>query len=222
MAQGGRSARVWLFDLDNTLHDADRHIFPHFNRSMTAYLQAHLGLDQAGADRLRMRYWQRYGATLTGLIRHHGTDPRHFLWHTHQFPSLDAMVLRRRGLRHALARLPGRKVVFSNAPAHYSRAVLEILKIADLFEDIFTIEHARFRPKPDSYGFYRIFRRKRLDSRRCIMVEDSLQNLRTAKRLGMGTVWVGPADKRPSYVDVAVPSVLRLSRELHRLRGFSG
>ena len=33
---------VWLFDLDNTLHNASAHIFPHINRSMTAYLERHL------------------------------------------------------------------------------------------------------------------------------------------------------------------------------------
>ena len=27
---------AWIFDLDNTLHDATPHIFPHINRSMTA------------------------------------------------------------------------------------------------------------------------------------------------------------------------------------------
>ena len=41
--------RVWVFDLDNTLHNASPHIFPHINRAMTAYLQAHLGLDEAAA-----------------------------------------------------------------------------------------------------------------------------------------------------------------------------
>jgi len=38
------SSPVWLFDLDNTLHDASPHIFPHINRSMTAYLERHLDL----------------------------------------------------------------------------------------------------------------------------------------------------------------------------------
>ena len=33
-------ARTWIFDLDNTLHDARAHVFPHIDRSMTAYLQA--------------------------------------------------------------------------------------------------------------------------------------------------------------------------------------
>ncbi|HEX5337716.1 MAG TPA: pyrimidine 5'-nucleotidase, partial [Gallionella sp.] len=110
---------VWIFDLDNTLHNASAHVFPHINRSMTAYLQQHLQLDEAAANALRMHYWQRYGATLTGLMRHHGTRPEHFLWHTHQFPQLDRMVLREPRLRHVLKALPGRKVVFTNAPQHY-------------------------------------------------------------------------------------------------------
>ena len=113
-----------MFDLDNTLHNAGAHIFPHMNRAMTQYLQDYLNLDEAGANELRERYWLRYGATLQGLIRHHGTDPDHFLWHTHQFPALHQMVLRQPGLRAALQRLPGRKLVYSNAPAHYIHRVL--------------------------------------------------------------------------------------------------
>ena len=137
--------RAWIFDLDNTLHNAAPHIFPHINRAMTAYLQAHLDLDEAEAGELRRHYWKRYGATLLGLMRHHGTDPRHFLWHTHQFPALDGMLVREPQLRATLTRLPGRKFVFSNAPVHYARAVLKALAIADLFDSVFSIESARFR-----------------------------------------------------------------------------
>src|SRR5512146_3193168 len=111
---------VWLFDLDNTLHDASPHIFPHINRSMTGYVAEALGLSPEEASRVRVDYWQRYGATLTGMVRHHGTDPRHFLWHTHQFPDLGRMVVFERGLAAMLRRLPGRKLLFSNAPAHYA------------------------------------------------------------------------------------------------------
>ena len=93
-----------MFDLDNTLHNAGAHIFPHMNRAMTQSLQDYLDLDEAGANALRERYWLRYGATLQGLMRHHGTDPDHFLWHTHQFPALHQMVLRQRGLRAACQR----------------------------------------------------------------------------------------------------------------------
>ncbi|MDP2707510.1 MAG: haloacid dehalogenase, partial [Burkholderiales bacterium] len=131
--------RVWVFDLDNTLHNASPHIFPHISRAMTAYLQTHLGLNEAEAGALRRHYWQRYGATLIGLMRHHATDPQHFLRATHHFPELESMVVRQPALRATLTRLPGRKLVFSNSPVHYALAVLGALGIADLFDDVFSI-----------------------------------------------------------------------------------
>ncbi|HXF66676.1 MAG TPA: pyrimidine 5'-nucleotidase [Burkholderiales bacterium] len=210
--------RVWIFDLDNTLHDARPHIFPHINRAMTAYLQQHLGLGESEAAELRRHYWKRYGATLVGLMRHHGTDPRHFLWHTHQLPQLERMLVREPRLRATLARLPGRKFVFSNAPVHYSRAVLAALGIADLFHGVFSIERTGFRPKPASYGFLRLCRASRVKPQRCIMVEDSLDNLRTAFRLGMKTVWVTEAAKAPGCVDVKVARLAELPRMLAYLQ----
>jgi len=210
--------RAWIFDLDNTLHNAGPHIFPHINRAMTAYLQAHLGLDEAAAGELRRQYWHRYGATLLGLMRHHATDPKHFLWHTHQFPALERMLVREPRLRATVRRLPGRKYVFSNSPVHYSRAVLRALSIADLFQDVFSIEQTRYRPKPDTYGFLRLCRVNHLKPHRCIMVEDSIENLRTASRLGMKTVLVTHAVKVPDFVDVRVPSLMELPRRLAYLQ----
>ncbi len=209
---------LWVFDLDNTLHDASPHIFPHINRAMTAYLMEHLALDEPAANALRMDYWQRYGATLLGLMRHHGTDPLHFLWHTHQFPALPSMVVAEKGLRRMLQRLPGRKVVFSNAPAHYSRAVLDILGIRDLFVDVFTVERVQYRPKPDLHGFRRVLQRLRVKPHQAIMVEDTLPNLAAAKRLGMRTLWVGNGPASPAYVDARIGSIRELPGVLPRLR----
>ena len=208
---------VWIFDLDNTLHNATPHIFPHINRSMTAYLQRHLGLDELAAGELRMHYWQRYGATLSGMMKHHGTDPGHFLWHTHQFPELPVMVLREPRLRHVLKKLQGKKLVFSNAPQHYVHAVLKLLRVDDLFDDVFAVEHARYRPKPEMAGFLRLLRKHRLNPARCVMVEDSAENLQAAKRLGMRTVWVDTTSRSPAYVDIKIRDVTELPRILHRL-----
>ena len=204
------SSVAWIFDLDNTLHNATPHIFPHINRSMTAYLQQHLQLDEAAAGELRRHYWRRYGATLLGLMRHHDTDPAHFLWHTHQFPDLRRMVVGEPLLRHALRRLPGRKFVFSNAPVHYAREVLKMLGIDRMFDAVFSIERVHYRPKPDVYGFLRLCRAHHLRPRRCIMVEDSLENLCAAKRLGMKTVWVSAAKRVPGYVDTRISGITQL------------
>lgn len=208
---------VWIFDLDNTLHNATPHIFPHINHSMTAYLQEYLHLDEEAANAMRMDYWQRYGATLSGLMKHHDTDPDHFLWHTHQFPALKEMVLREPRLRRVLQQLPGKKLVFSNAPQHYAQAVLKLLRIDDLFDDVFAIEHAHYRPKPQRQGFVRLLRKHRLRPSQCVMVEDSADNLQTAKRLGMQTIWVSDALLAPGYVDVKIRNVMELPRILARL-----
>ncbi len=208
---------LWIFDLDNTLHNATPYIFPHINRSMTAYLQRHLQLDEAAANDLRTHYWQRYGATLSGLMRHHGTDPDHFLWHTHQFPDLSQMVLREPRLRHVLKALPGRKVVFSNAPQHYAHAVLKLLRVEDLFDDVMAVEHTRYRPKPDRFGFMRLLQRHHIRAAQCVMVEDSLENLRAAKRLGMRTVWVNTGNKGAPYVDVKIRDVMQLPKIMGRI-----
>ena len=210
--------RAWIFDLDNTLHDAARHVLPHIDRSMTEYIERHLGMDRDAANRLRREYWKRYGATLLGLMRHNATDPRHFLWQTHQFADLERMLVREPGLRATLRRLPGRKFVFTNAPVHYAGAVLKALGIRDLFHGVFCIEHTRFRPKPDAHGFLRLCRLHHLKPRRCIMVEDSLQNLRTAARLGMKTVWVRKTAREPSYVNVTITRLMQLPRRLAHLQ----
>ncbi|MGZ5160003.1 MAG: pyrimidine 5'-nucleotidase [Burkholderiales bacterium] len=212
-----RWSRTWIFDLDNTLHNATPNIFPHINRAMTEYLQSTLGLDADSASELRRNYWKRYGATLLGLMRHHGTDPCHFLWHTHQFTNLASMLVREPLLRATLRRLPGRKFVFSNAPVHYACAVLKALAITDLFDAVFAIESTRYRPKPDAHGFLRLVRTNNLRAQRCIMVEDTLVNLRTAKKLGMKTVWVSPEKRAPSYVDVKISNLSELRRRLPQL-----
>jgi putative hydrolase of the HAD superfamily len=206
------TAATWIFDLDNTLHNATPHIFPHINRAMNAYLQQHLQLDEAAAGQLRRDYWMRYGATLLGLMRHHGTDPGHFLRETHHFDSLHRMVVFERALAGMLRRLPGRKIVFSNGPQAYAAAVLELIGVRRCFSAVFGIEQMRFQPKPGRPAYRQLLRDHRLIAERCIMVEDSAENLRTAKLLGMRTVWVSRSLRRPPYVDIKIPAILDLPR----------
>lgn len=210
-------APIWIFDLDNTLHDAAPHIFPHINRSMTAYVARTLRLTEEEASALRASYWHKYGATMLGMMRHHGTDPRDFLWHTHQFPDLERMVVSEPQLSGVLRRLPGRKVVFSNAPAHYAEAVLRAMGVAQLFDDVFAIERMRFRPKPGRQPFLQLVRALRTTPERCVMVEDSAENLRTARQLGMKTVWISRLARNSAWVDLRLQSVIELPRKLGRL-----
>ena len=209
--------KTWLFDLDNTLHHATPHIFPHINRAMTAYIERHLDVDHDQATAIRQDYWVRYGATLLGLIRHHGTDPDHFLRATHEFPDLKRMVVFERPVIHALRRLPGRKIIFSNAPRHYTSAILAITGLGCCFDAVYSVESVGYRPKPMLSGFRALLRAERLDPGHCIMVEDSLANLVAAKKLGMKTVWVSAGSRHSPSVDAKITSVLELPSRCGRL-----
>lgn len=208
-----KSRRVWLFDLDNTLHDANPHIFPAISRAMGEYVARQIGVDETEAKQLRDHYWRRYGATLTGLVRHHGIDPHHFLASTHAFlDRLPQMLVHDPALHHVLRRLPGRKIVFSNAPRRYVEAVLTLIGLWPLIDGIWCIERLRFTPKPHGAAFRRLLHEERLDPRRCILVEDTPANLRAAKRLGMITVLISRATRVPTYVDWHIKSVLELPK----------
>ena len=211
------SRRVWIFDLDNTLHDARPHIFPSMHEQMNAYLQRRFDLDEEGAN--------AHAALLLGALRHHaqagwcGTmarTRRNSSVETHQFPELASMVVGENALGHALARLGGKRLVFSNAPRHYVEEVLRALGVARWFDAVYTIESTRYRPKPAFQGFRVLLRAHNLEPHRCALIDDMPENLRAAKRLGMSTVWVSGDARRPPFADLRVKSVTELPRLVFR------
>ena len=192
---GGREAdRVWLFDLDDTLHDASHAAFGEMHVAIGEYVVRHLGITTEEAGVLRQRYWMRYGATLLGLVRHHGIRAAHFLAETHRMPGLESRVRSSAHDRAALARLPGRKYILTNAPRAYALRVLDTLGLTRRFDAIFTIEDMTMfgmpRPKPDARMLRRLVARLGVPASRCVLVEDTLQHLKAARSLGMRTVWM--------------------------------
>jgi putative hydrolase of the HAD superfamily len=186
--------RVWLFDLDNTLHDASHAAFGATNAAMNEYIVSHLGIDDAEASRLRQHYLRRYGATLLGLVRHHGIEAAHFLEQTHRHPGLEDRLRMSLHDRAALRRLRGRKYVLTNAPRAYTMRVLTTLHMADLFDGVLSIEDmtmfGHLRPKPDARMFRGIAARLKVHPADCVLVEDMLDNQKAARGLGMRTVWM--------------------------------
>ncbi|PXW96962.1 putative hydrolase of the HAD superfamily [Sphaerotilus hippei] len=198
-----RAPPVWLFDLDNTLHNASRSAFGPINQAMTDYIERELAVDRSEADRLRGHYWQRYGATLLGLMRHHGVAARHFLHHTHVLPGLEAALQAHPHDVAVLARLPGRKFVLTNAPRAYAERVLQALGLARAFDGVIAIEQMRMfghlRPKPDARMLRQLVARLRVPASRCVLVEDTLEHQKAARRVGMRTVWMQRWVRRQSF-----------------------
>lgn len=245
-APSSRPAPLWLFDLDNTLHDASHAIFPLIKDNMNALLAQVLAVDGVPAtpelaNAVRLDYWRRYGATLLGMVRHHQVRPEHFLHQTHQFDDLSALIRAERGLVDLLRRLPGRKILLTNAPLAYSRQVLRQLGLQRHFARHVSIEsmrvHRQLRPKPAPQLLRKLLAREGVAPRRCVLIEDTPSHLKVARTVGLRTVWVTgylagqqrreraaaglpplPRASHPAYVDVKIKSVRQLSGNLHRLR----
>lgn len=182
--------RAWVFDLDNTLYPPEARLFDQIEIRMTDYVQDSIGVDRATADGLRKEYWQRYGTTLAGLMNEHGVDPAPYLHEVHDidFSGLDADPV----LAARITALPGRKIVYTNGSKPYALNVLAARGLGNVFDAVYGVEHADFRPKPEQAAFEAIFALDGLTADCGAMFEDDVRNLAAPHAMGMRTVHVGP------------------------------
>lgn len=196
--------RVWLFDLDDTLHDAKDAAFAYIDKAMTAYIAQHLSVSTQQADDLRLRYWQRYGATLTGLVRHHGIDGDHFLHETHLLPGLEQRLRVDQRQLGVIPRLKGEKWVYTNGPRAYALRILKAAGISHWFTGVWGMEQslwlAQYHPKPSQQALRRFVAHLNISPAQCVLVDDSPGNLAAASQIGLKTVWMcgyhAPAEQR--------------------------
>lgn len=183
---------AWVFDLDNTLYPASCDLFSQVDARMGAFIAMTLKLDDAAARQLQKSYFLKHGTTLRGLMNEHSIAPDEFLEFVHDidFSKVEAAPV----MAAALARLPGRKFIFTNASQSYSTRILTRIGIENHFDGIFDIEKAGFAPKPDPATYGRMLAYFSIDPGSAIMIEDIARNLKPAADLGMKTAWV-PTDQ---------------------------
>jgi putative hydrolase of the HAD superfamily len=206
-------SKIWIFDLDDTLHDASSKIFPRINQSMTAYVSQKLNISHDAAHELRNQYWKVYGATLKGLMENHDVDPKEFLLKTHDAHELSKFVKQSHALKNTLKKLKGKKIVFTNAPLHYAIAIIKSLKIERHFSAVYSIETTKYNPKPSLYAFRKILRHLGEKPHQCTMVEDDLANLKTAHKIGMKTVLVSRQNKKTVFVNKRIIKITHLTAQ---------
>jgi putative hydrolase of the HAD superfamily len=181
---------AWVFDLDNTLYPPEARLFDQIEVKMTDWVMSALNVDRQEADHLRRHYWKKYGTTLAGLMGEHGVDPAPYLTSVHDidFSGLQADPQ----LAAQIADLPGRKVVYTNGCEPYAQKVLEARGLSGIFDAVYGVEHASFRPKPEREAFETIFATDGIDATVAAMFEDDPRNLAAPHDMGMRTVHVAP------------------------------
>ena len=198
VAQDFSHVTHWVFDLDNTLYPPEARLFDQIEVRMTDWVVETLGVDRPTADRLRVEYWRRYGTTLAGLMAEHGVDPAPYLTHVHEI-SLDHLE-EDHDLKARILNLPGRRIVYTNGSAPYAERVLAARGLSGLFDAIYGVEHANFRPKPERAAFEAIFAADGTDPERAAMFEDDPRNLAAPHEMGMRTVHVAPEPAHAPHI----------------------
>ncbi|WP_149142584.1 pyrimidine 5'-nucleotidase [Gemmobacter caeruleus] len=198
VAQDFSHVRTWVFDLDNTLYPPAMRLFDQIEIRMTAWVMRELGVEQPEANRLRQHYWDLYGTTLAGLMAEHGVDPHGYLHEVHE---IDFGVLAPDAqLAAGIAALPGRRIVYTNATRPYAEKVLAARGLTGLFDAVYGVEHAGFRPKPDRAAFETVFAADGLAPDTAAMFEDDARNLAAPHEMGMRTVHVAPTPQPAPHV----------------------
>ncbi|MBV8973066.1 MAG: pyrimidine 5'-nucleotidase [Sphingomonadaceae bacterium] len=198
---------TWIFDLDNTLYPAATNLFALIDARMGAYVARRLGLDPVAATRVQKDFFHAHGTTLRGLMNEHDVDPHEFLADVHAIDM--AGVGHAPGLVAAIAALPGRKLIFTNADAPYAERVLGRIGLEGAFEAIYDVHAMAYWPKPDARAYAGLCAAHGIAPERALFVDDMARNLPPAKALGMTTVWVdngseqGPGDV-PDGIDLRI------------------
>lgn len=200
-----RQIEAWVFDLDNTLYEAECQLFKQIDARMTAFIEERFGFDYDEARRLQKDYYVRYGTTMSGLMHEHDMCPEEFLAFVHDIDL--ATIKPNPSLGAALKALPGRRFIYTNGSRQHAENVAGALGIFDLFDDVYDIRSAGFTPKPRRESYDQFIARHEINPARAAMFEDLPQNLEAPHALGMTTVlvcsdaaWLAdePADKRPA------------------------
>ena len=199
---------AWIFDLDNTLYPPAADLFGQIDVRMSDYVARLLGCGLDEARRVQKSYFHEHGTTLRGLMDAHAVDPHEFLDFVHD---IDTSVLSHdRRIVEGIARLPGRKLIFTNGDADYAGRVLAALGLDAAFEGIHDIHACGLLPKPDARAYQSLVDRFAIDPARALFVEDMARNLKPAKAIGMTTVWVNNGSERGAheasadYIDIEI------------------
>ena len=122
---------TWIFDLDNTLYQADSGIFQQVHELMGKFIEKHLKIDNNKAKEIQKKYYKLHGTTLRGMMDNHGVDPDYFLEEVHKLDY--SIVGPNKLLNEQLSKLNGRKIIYTNANMQHVLSVLKQINLSNFF-----------------------------------------------------------------------------------------
>jgi putative hydrolase of the HAD superfamily len=178
----------WVFDLDNTIYPAATNLFRRVSVRITEFVAAHYQVPADEARVIQKDLFHRYGTTMRGMMTEENIAPKIYLDFVHDIDLTD--LDHDHELDALLARLPGRKHIFTNGTVPHADNILGAYGLRHHFDKIFDIVAADYIPKPESYAFDQFFQQTGINPTGAVMIEDMAANLEPAAARGMRTVWL--------------------------------
>ena len=214
----------FIFDLDGTLYGQEllEKVFGQVSQRMGKFISQELNVDLKKAKELQINYFHRYNTSLNGLMVHHNINPKSFLSHVHRI-NLD-FLKKDLVLREELIKLDSKKYIYTNGSVEHINQITTSLGIDDLFDGYFDIVDGNYIPKPEMEPFKVMLSKFKIDAKESCFIEDIAINLKTAKKLGMKTVWIenteywGKKNSDEDFIDLKVKDVCSLLKEINILK----
>ena len=183
-----QEVETWIFDLDNTLYPVTKRLLALIDQQMGGFVANYLQISREEAHKVQKSYFKKYGLTLRGLMLNDGLDPAKY------FEEMTPMDLNEVSpnpiLVDTITKLRGRKIIYTNASARHAKLVLQRIGFnPNDFEAIFYIQAANYIPKPAMESYQLLCKQYSIEPKKAAMVDDIVQNLLPASKMGMLTIW---------------------------------
>lgn len=203
-----------IFDVDDTLYDVSCGFTAHRNgAAVQQFMVDRLGFpDLASAKKVRDEYFERYHATAKALqvaeregrfpgFSDSGTngtaqprfDPADLSEYWASNLNFELLGGEKTQLRKDLEDCSLKLIAFSNGPRKYVKRVLQHLGLFDLFGEggLFAVDDVLPHCKPEAEAFHVVFEKMGgIVPGECVMIEDSMKNIRRVKELGLQTILI--------------------------------
>ena len=208
----------WIFDLDNTIYDPKSKIFDQIDLRMKQFISSRLNISKEEAFKIQKKFYNEYGTTLSGLMKHYQIQPNEFLKFVHD---VDLSKLKKcSNLFKEINRLPGRKIIYTNGDQDYAKKVLNSLGVESLFEYILDITKSKYIPKPSVEPLITYLNKNNINLKTCVYFEDLEKNLENAHKYGITTVHIEDKKNKKKttqpFIDFRFKSILEALHTINK------
>jgi pyrimidine 5'-nucleotidase len=194
-----------IFDLDDTLYPSTTGIWSLIRDRIESFMVMKLNYSSETVSEVRSNLFLEYGTTLRGLQSIHNIDPQDYLKYVHDIP-VSKFLTPNNKLRVILDSYPQDKVIFTNADRWHADRILNALELRDTFQQVIDILDVTPFCKPMNEAYEIALSKLGVkDPSSCLMIDDNLKNIYSAKRFGMQTLWV--SKNNPDDNSLLIPQI---------------